>query len=282
MPTLLQTIEGIVLDDSVLTALGNDLSGAAATASGIPAERITTIVSLAGRIVLPRDEDLLGEGAATLPNLVSTGLRDPDQLWSAITSRFDQLGNAVADGVGGTVEGAFSSLQSIGSSDALDAEALLSQILTPLRDLIGQLGDNAEMQQLLGMVETIGMLRAEIIAAPAAIGTLVADRIQTAISELTAPLTNVVNQLNTHIQTLEQALSLDPIITELTSVHSALTTDFASLIAALDFTDEASYAALSGSIRLADARLRVFAGNVADALARAEGVSTAFDAGAWA
>jgi division protein CdvB (Snf7/Vps24/ESCRT-III family) len=282
MPTLLQTLEGIVLDDSVLTALGNDLSGAAASATGIPAERIATIASLAGSIVLPRDADLLGEGAATLPNLVSTGLHDPDPLWSAVTRRFDQLGNAVADGVGGTVEGAFSSLQSIGSSNALDAEALLSQILTPLRDLIGQLGDNLEMQQLLGMVETIGTLRAEIEAAPAAIGALAADRIQTAITDLTAPLTGVVDQVSTHIQTLEQALSLDPILTELGSAQSALTTDFASLIGALDFTDEASYAALSGSIRLTDARLRAFAGNVADALARAEGVSTAFDPGAWA
>ena len=282
MPTLMQTLEGLLLDDSVLGALGSDLTGAASSATNIPAERIGTIVSLAGSILLPRDADLLGGGAATLPALTRTGLQDPDLLWGAITSRFDSLGTRISRGVGGAVSDAFAPLQSIGAEGTLDTEALLAQVLTPLRDLIGQLGDSNEMQQLLTLVSTLEGLRGEIEAAPDAIGSMIAERIQNTIAELTRPLTGVVDQVGHHIETLEAALSLDPLLAQRTAVQSAITTDFAALITALDFSDEASFAALSGSMRLADARLRAFARQADDSLARAQGISGTFDPGRWA
>src|SRR5882672_11091536 len=99
MPTLLDTVTGIALDPSVLSALQSDLTGVAGHVTGLPTSDIQQIVTLVGQIALPDEGALFGNGAASLEALVSGGLSAPDSLWSALSDPLRGLAQSLSAGL---------------------------------------------------------------------------------------------------------------------------------------------------------------------------------------
>jgi len=69
MSNLFEQISTVAFDSNVLGALQGDLAGVAGQVTGMPTESIRQLVSLTGQIVLPGQNDLFGDSAASLAAL---------------------------------------------------------------------------------------------------------------------------------------------------------------------------------------------------------------------
>jgi len=252
MSSLFEQISTVAFDSNVLGTLQGDLAGVAGQATGMPTESINQLLSIAGQIVLPEQNDLFGDSAGSLASLVGSGLRQPDELWAKIIDPFTNLEGAMNSALSGNMSDAFSSLQDIGDGLPADPEQLLSGLVEPLQQVIVTVTASPDTQRLNDFIRTIRQQLDQFPGTPAEFSALIAEQINNAITGLTSGVDPVTRQLQGFITHMESSLQLEALTNRMTEAHNRLTRmgeqQMSAAVAALDLSSEAAVAVIQGQL----------------------------------
>ncbi len=285
MPTLLDTVTGIALDPSVLSALQSDLTGVAGHVTGLPTSDIQQIVTLVGQIALPDEGALFGNGAASLEALVSGGLSAPDSLWSALSDPLRELEQSLSAGLRDPMSVSFTDLRNLTLAIPDDQAALLDSLAGPLQQVASILAESPELRHVIELIPKINELRAQIESAPTQLADLLRDQIQTTIVSTTAPLTTVTDQFEQLIETLETQTHVSALNEHYDAVSLSLSpaggTPIVDAIATVDFSSAEAVAALDGQLRATRTLLENLDREIESGAGQAATLISAFNSAAW-
>ncbi|NOZ29636.1 MAG: hypothetical protein GXP39_16490 [Chloroflexi bacterium] len=285
MASVLETLTGLALDPSVISALQSDMTGVAGRVPSVPTSDLQQITTLVGQIALPDQQSLFGDGAALLGNLVATGLRSPDELWSPITDSLDGLEQALAIGLQTPMTGAFDQIQGILTAIPDDPTALLGSLAGPLQQAASALSESPDLQRAIEFISKINDLRAQLDAAPAQLATLFRDQIQAAIDEALAPVSPVTRQLDGFLTSLDTRLQTPLLVSRYEAILLKLIPSsgpsLAEAIATLDFASEEAVATIDGQLSVARVLLEDLGREAEERLGEAATLVPLFNVEAW-
>jgi hypothetical protein len=281
MPTLLDTVTGIALDPSVLSALQSDLTGVAGRVTGLPTSDIQQIVTLVGQIALPDEGALFGDGAVNLRALVRGGLRSPDSLWSSLSDPLRGLEESLSAGLRVPMNGAFDALRNLNNSIPDNPAALLGNLTGPLQQAADILGESPALRSVTELIPRINELRSQIESAPAQLAGLVKDQIEATITSTVAPMTPVTDQLDQFLNVLGTELAVSTVDEHWQAASQRLTPAMVDA-AAVDFSSAEAVANLEGEMRVVRALLENLEPEIETGAREATTLISASNAGAWA
>lgn len=286
MPTLLDTVTGIAVDPSVLSALQSDLTGVAGRVTGLPTSDIQQVVTLVGQIALPDEGALFGNGAAGLRALVDGGLSSPDSLWSALSDPLHGLEQSLSAGLRDPMNGAFADLRNLTLTIPEDPAALLGNLSGPLQQAASILLESPELRHVNELISQVNEIRSQLESAPTQLAGLLIDQIQATIVSTTAPLTPVTSQLEQlldNLQTQADASALNEYYQAASErLAPADGTAIADAIATVDFSSAEAVAALDGQLRAARTVLENLDREIETGAEQAATLISAFNSEAWA
>ncbi len=285
MASVLETLTGLALDPSVISALQSDMTGVAGRVPSVPTSDLQQITTLVGQIALPDQQSLFGDGVALLGNLVTTGLRSPDELWSPITDPLDGLEQALATGLQTPMTGAFDQIQGILTAIPDDPTALLGSLAGPLQQAASALSESPDLQRAIEFIGKINDLRAQLDAAPAQLATLFRDQIQAAIDEALAPVSPVTREFDGFLTSLDARLQTAMLVSRYEAILLKLVPSsgpsLADAIATLDFASEEAVAAIDGQLSAARVLLEDFGREAEERFGEAATLVPLFNVDAW-
>ena len=203
MATLLETLQGTVLDTAVTSALQTSLAELPGQIPAVPAQSIQQATSLISQVRLPDLQVLAGEGADRLTALVSNSLNNPDALWSALSNPLTELEQSLSTRLQQPIDTIFQQIRDTNSLVPASPATLLEPISAPLRQAANLLVENPEIQHIVEFVGKIESLHAQLEAAPNQLAVLLQEQIQAAIQEGTALVSPHLSALDQFIGNLE-------------------------------------------------------------------------------
>lgn len=285
MTSLLETIEGMVLDPDIVSTIQSDMSGLAGRAGGLPDGTIQNIVSLSGQLTLPDQQGMFGNSVTQLSTLVTTGLSGPDELWSALTNPLTQLESSITNGIESPITDVFSNISEVSNLSSLDPSALIGVLSGPLQQVASLLGESAEIQRIREFITKIQEIEAQIASAPEQIATLLSEQIQAAVDQVTQFVSPVFHQLEEFVDYLEGKAQLNTLQQDyelmVLKLVPAGEASVATVIETLDFSSDEAVSQIDGSLRTAFAMLQNFSKDTETSLMAAVGLLPSFNSEAW-